>query len=125
MNMKLICVLGALTLALGGCATVQTTSLKPGAKKVVTSAAAPAKKCQKVADLRAKQTDVLDAGPGLAHGAMNKLKNMAFDQGANYVQITKNYSISKGGAFTPEAISAVVVKGTAYACPRVSVASAA
>jgi hypothetical protein len=118
--MRKYLLLGILALVLSGCTTMQVATVNPKARSIVTSTKIPKGVCKKLAKLKATQDDMIDGGPGLEQGAMDQIKNMAYDKKANYVRITDNYSISKDGTFNPMSIKSVTIKGVAYYCEDVA-----
>lgn|GEM_PF-1480129 len=114
--MKKYLLLGLSAVVLSGCTTMQVATVNPKARSVITSTKVPKGECKKLAVLKATQDDMIDGGPGLERGAMDQIKNMAYDKKANYVRITDNYSVSKDGTFNPMSIKSVTIKGIAYYC---------
>ena len=104
------------------CSAVQ---VKPGAERVIVSRTAAPQGCKFISTVTGSQGGAL-SGPftsnrTMAEGAMNDLKNKAFDAGANYVVLETNQAgnTMSGGAGTGGGGEQTDVTnvGNAYKCP--------
>jgi hypothetical protein len=70
------------------------TSLKPGAERIFVSRTSAPKSCKFLGTIVGEQGGALSGGwtsnKNLAQGAMNDMKNKAFELGANYVVLETN-----------------------------------
>jgi hypothetical protein len=104
-----------------GCAATQ---LRPGAESVLVTHAPPPEQCRFVGTIIGQQGGSLE-GPftsnrTLAEGAVNDLKNQAFDKGANYVELettSTGNTISGGHRYMSGGQTDVTHMGNAFVCP--------
>ncbi|OGT31699.1 MAG: hypothetical protein A3E87_02885 [Gammaproteobacteria bacterium RIFCSPHIGHO2_12_FULL_35_23] len=116
MNAKIV--VGSLIIGcslLVGCSTV--AKLQSGADQVVVSQKLPSANCKKLVYVTATQNGQYIPAQSLEQGAMNQLRNVAYQQGANYVYLEQNYANFFRPGYGNTSVSSVVVGGDAYSCP--------
>jgi len=110
-----VCLLS--TVFLFACA--KQPELSPGAKHVAVSLEKPPANCKFIGKLHDTYGNVVKgqvtATKQLRAGAVDKLRNEAYRQGANYVYLVEEKGI-KSGAFDYDGIIKVSVTGEAYRC---------
>lgn len=118
LNKKLTLIISAtvIILSLSGCAAT-VPGLTPGAENMTVSEQAPPANCKKITDITAQQSGVLLSAQSLERGAMNQIRNSAYQQHANYLQLKANYSETKKNSLHSDAVSSIIIKGIAYSCP--------
>ncbi len=109
-------VMGMVISSLCGCAAT-VPSLTPGAENMTISEKAPPANCKKLTDITAQQSGVLLSAQSLERGAMTQIRNSAYQQHANYLQLKANYSETRKNSLHSDAVSSVIIKGIAYSCP--------
>ena len=109
-------------LALAGCAA---TSVRPEAQKVLVTHQAAPKGCRYLGAVVGEQGGALTGGwtsnKHLAEGAMNDMKNKAYDLGANYVVLenTNAGQTASGNMWNAHSEQTDVTHtGNAYKCPE-------
>lgn len=101
--------------------------VKPGAERVLVSKNAHPEGCKFLGTVVGSQGNAISGGwtsnKNLSEGAMNDLKNKAFDLGANYVQIetdragnTMSGSMFQGSGSMSGHQTDVTMTGNAYKC---------
>lgn len=131
--MKKLLYVSALTLLIGGCASIPAD---PQAARVIASPNAAPKGCKYVGQVVGNQGNFFTGGftsnRNLEEGAMNDLRNKAARLGANYIQLVTNragVTGSTSGAFGNNGgfVSGgseqtnVTNLGNAYICPAKSI----
>lgn len=122
---KISLLLAATSLAFSACTAI---GIKPGAERIVVSRNAAPEGCKFISTVVGSQGNAFTGGwtsnKNLSEGAMNELKNKAFDLGANYVQIETDRTgntISGSGFMGSGSMSGhqtdVTMTGNAYKCP--------
>jgi hypothetical protein len=104
-----------------GCAAAPLQA--PGAAQVFVTQNAPAPECRFVGEVLGSQgnfwTAEFTSDADLVRGARNRMRDKAFDLGANFVQIElENQSHNTGEASLGGVYSSVVV-GNAYICSEI------
>lgn len=109
-------------------ASCAAKTVKAGAHKVIVSRTAAPKGCKFMGTVIGEQggsfTGVYTSNKNLALGAMNDMKNQAFDLGANYVVLENSNAGQTGNGSMWSSHSAqtdVTHSGNAYKCPPSSV----
>ncbi len=104
-----------------GCAATQ---LRPGAEGVFVTHAQPPEQCRFVTTLVGEEggslTGPLTSNKHLAEGAVNDLKNQAYEKGANYVVLettTAGDTVSGGRRGMSGGQTDVTHMGNAFVCP--------
>lgn len=117
---KYVCLLGAIII-LGACSAKQ---LRPGAEKIIVTKQNAPKGCKFKGAVVGEQGGSFTGGwtsnKNLAQGALNDMRNKAFDLGANYVVLETNTAgntMSGSRYGTSGGQTDVTKTGNAYACP--------
>lgn len=111
-------------LLLGSCSAIK---VKPGAERILVSKNPAPAGCKYLGTVVGSQGNAFTGGwtsnKNLSEGAMNELKNKAFDLGANYVQIetdrsgnTMSGSMFNGSGSMSGHQTDVTMTGNAYTC---------
>lgn len=114
--------LGSLAATLVGCSAKE---LKPQARNVIVSRHAPSKNCRILGNVVGEQGGSFTGGwtsnRKLMIGAMNDLKNQAYEMGGNYVVLeeSKAGQTSSGTWYSSSSQQTDVTNmGTVYRCPK-------
>lgn len=113
-----------LSLGMFSCSAIQ---IKPGAERIIVSKNPAKDGCKFLGTVTGSQGNAFTGGwtsnKNLSEGAMNELKNKAFDLGGNYVQIetdragnTMSGSSYLGSGGISAAQTDVTMMGNAYKC---------
>jgi hypothetical protein len=110
--------------SLVGCAVTQ---LRPGAEMVLVTHAPPPESCRFVGTVVGQQGGSLEgqftSNKTLAEGAVNDLKNQAYEKGANYVLLettSTGNTMSGGPRYVSGGQTDVTHMGNAFVCPQQS-----
>jgi hypothetical protein len=103
-------------------------ALRPGAERIIVSNTPPPQGCKFMGTIVGNQGGAF-SGPwtsnkNLAQGAINDMRNKAFDMGANYLQllahttgVTASGNIYDGSGSSSAHQTDVTQTGSAYSCP--------